>query len=520
MDNTPFGIAVRRGEDLVYELANPVVSRLFPEKAGGLCGTSWFDLFPEVPPERHVGRQVLRDGVTRRWPEGSFPITQPDGTKQDRYFDTSMIPLRGPDGVPDAVLDIFVDTTEQVLARKRIEALAEERRAALERAQRELEERLKAEEGLRRVQAQLLQAQKMEAVGRLAGGIAHDFNNILSVVLSYAELVLETLPADVAWREPIEEIARAGGRGAALTHQLLAFSRQQVFALRALNLNDVVRDIVPMLRRLLGEDMHIELDLAPKPAVVEMDPTQMQQVIVNLAVNARDAMPSGGTLRITTRTDGSGSGRRVVLVVSDDGTGMSAEVQAHIFEPFFTTKAVGKGTGLGLATVCGIIDQSGATIDVTSAPGAGTMFTITFGAMRDASPPVSFVQPMSIGQGRGRILLVEDDDMVRDANRHVLRHVGYDVIVAADGRRALEVAGEMGEVNLLVTDMIMPGMRGHDLADALRKRWPDLRVLFLSGYTDSELVDPRWLDHQTAFLQKPVTLHVLAAHVRRLLQGE
>ncbi|GMV04048.1 MAG: hypothetical protein AMXMBFR53_03290 [Gemmatimonadota bacterium] len=384
----------------------------------------------------------------------------------------------------------------------------------------------------RRLREQFLQAQKMEAVGRLAGGIAHDFNNVLTSILITAEMLLPELEGDKAKQEDVQAIRSAGQRAVGLTKQLLAFSRKQVLNPRPVNLNELVEGMAPMLGSLLGEDIVLDFRLEPGLGLVEMDPTQMEQVVLNLAVNARDAMPGGGHLLLETKNvdlnggyararAGVEPGPYVLLEVTDDGTGMEPSVQQHIFEPFFTTKGQGKGTGLGLATVHGIVHQSGGHIWVYSEPGQGTTFKIYMprsegGAEVKAKPKAKRRR----ARGTETILLVEDDDAVRTAAERVLNRGGYTVITASRGAEALAtMEGLRGRVDLLVTDVVMPDMSGPDLAAELRRLYPGLRVLFVSGYTDEVIARRGAIGPGEHFLEKPFVVDRLLARVREVLDA-
>lgn len=380
--------------------------------------------------------------------------------------------------------------------------------------------------GQKRLEEQYRQAQKMEAVGQLAGGVAHDFNNLLTIINGYAEILLTTLSAGEPARELIGEVRKAGERAAALTRQLLAFSRKQVLAPVVLNLNTAVIDTEKMLRRVIGEDVDLATNLQPSLGNVRADPGQVEQVLLNLAVNARDAMPQGGKLTIETRNTDLGRsylevppGPYVLLAVSDTGVGMTEEVKAHIFEPFFTTKGVGKGTGLGLATVYGIVKQSGGHVAVYSEPGVGTTFKIYFPRVSEAvKTGRSFHGAEPVPGGSETVLVVEDEEAVRNLTRHVLHECGYRVLAAGNGREALAVAREHGgAIDLLVTDVIMPELGGRRLAEQLGPLHPDMKVLFLSGYTDDAVFRHGVLLEQTNFLQKPFSPAVLARKVREVL---
>ena len=385
----------------------------------------------------------------------------------------------------------------------------------------------------RDLEAQLLQAQKMEAVGQLAGGVAHDFNNLLTVISSYSEMLLDDLDADAPGRGDLEEIKHAAARAAALTRQLLAFSRKQVLQPRVLDLNtEVLAGLEKMLRRLIGEDIELVTTLASDLALVHADPGQLEQVVVNLAVNARDAMPNGGRLTIETanaelgaddagRHIGVQPGHYVMLAVSDTGTGMSGETLGRMFEPFFTTKEQGKGTGLGLATVHGIVKQSAGDIWVYSEPGQGTTFKIYLPRVEEPSAMPAAVAPSQLEHGgQETILLVEDDDALRVLARKILVSRGYTVLDARNGEDALAVIERVAQrIDLVATDAVMPGMSGRALAERVGTLRPTTRVLLMSGYTDDDMIRRGILDPRIAFLQKPFTPGALARKVREVLDG-
>ncbi len=412
-------------------------------------------------------------------------------------------------------------------ARDELERQVQERTAELARAneawQLEIAERKRLEE-------QLLQAQKMETIGRLAGGIAHDFNNLLTAIIGYSSILLRHCSQDHPLRAEIEEIEKAGQRAAALTSQLLSFSRKQVLQPRVVDLNSVVTNLERMLRRLIGEDVELVTVLKPELGRVRVDPGQIEQVIMNLAVNARDAMPAGGKLTIETDNVELDEhyarehvsvrpGPYVMLAVSDTGCGMDKETQAHIFEPFFTTKERGKGTGLGLATVYGIVKQSGGNIWVYSEPGQGTTFKLYFPCVAGQAEMLT-QKTESVSQLRGTetILLVEDDQQVQSLAARVLREQGYKVLETSNGKEALHLAAHyLAEIHLVLTDVVMPGMSGRVLVDHLKSLRPELRVLYLSGYTDDTIVHHRVLDPGASFLQKPFTPQGLARKVREVL---
>jgi len=380
------------------------------------------------------------------------------------------------------------------------------------------------------LEAQLRQAQKMEAVGQLAGGVAHDFNNLLSVIFGHRELLEMSLPPDEQSRESVAEIGRAAERAAVLTRQLLAFSRQQVLDPQVLELNTLVIAAEKMLRRIIGEDIALTTRLQSNLSPVRADPGQLDQVLLNLAINARDAMPQGGRLSFETCNIELPSaylethrairpGLYVLLAVTDTGCGMGPEVQAHIFEPFFTTKALGHGTGLGLSVVQGIVEQSGGHMEVNSLPGLGTTFKVYLPAVEEPLTTTSQNAPTKRSKGSGeKILLVEDEESVRDVTSHLLERLGYRVLEASSGEEALRLAEASREkIELLITDLVMPGINGRQLADSLRIRDPRLKVLFQSGYTADAVVHHGIVDAERTFLQKPFKLEALDKKVREIL---
>ena len=383
----------------------------------------------------------------------------------------------------------------------------------------------------KQLEEQLRQTQKMEAIGRLAGGVAHDFNNILTVIIGNCDFMLNEVNHNDTLYKDIRQIERAGKRAASLTRQLLAFSRQQVLQMRILNLNTVVADMDKMLRRLIGEDIELSTVLEPDLGNIRADSGQIEQILLNLVVNARDAMPQGGKLTVETanveldeayarRHVDIVPGAYILLTVIDTGTGMDMDTQSHIFEPFFTTKEMGKGTGLGLSTIFGIVKQSDGHIYVYSEPGHGTMFKLYFPRINqdtvlDSRTPVT-AEP---SRGLETVLLVEDEELVRGLAHRALIQGGYHVLQAGHGLEALQVCERYpGPIHILITDVVMPGgMSGHELARKLLLTFPDIKVLYMSGYTDDAIVHHGVLEPSTAFLQKPFTPNTLIRRVREVL---
>ncbi len=407
-----------------------------------------------------------------------------------------------------------------------LEMRVADRTASLEQALQDLRKEMMRRQELER---ELIQAQKMEAVGRLAGGIAHDFNNLLTVILGYDEILRDHVKDDPIALEYACEISQASERAAGLTNQLLAFSRRHVSAPRITDLNALVHNIDKMLKRVIGEDLELETRLAPALAPVKVDPSHIDQVILNLAVNARDAMPEGGKLTIETANVeiteeyasghiGLAPGHWVMLAVSDSGVGMDAATRERIFEPFFTTKEKGKGTGLGLSIVYGIVKQSGGEVLVYSEPGHGTVFKIYLPAAPAAEPAPAVTPHVPLTPGGATVLLVEDEDQVRALTRLMLERRGYHVLVAATPEEAVRIAGQAGDqIDLLLTDVVMPLRYGTDLAVEVQALLPRIRVLFMSGYTDNSVVRQGLLSAGTAFIQKPFTAPDLDRKVREVL---
>ncbi len=384
------------------------------------------------------------------------------------------------------------------------------------------------------LEAQLLQAQKMEAVGRLAGGVAHDFNNLLTVINGYSEMALTHITVNDSLGKYLRDIRKAGERAVSLTRQLLIFSRRQVLDLRVVDLNEVIWDVSKLLRRLIGEDIELAIDLAQDPYLVKADPAQIEQVIMNLVVNARDAMPAGGKLTISTKNMeldevfvekniGSKLGLFVMLSVSDTGCGMDEEVKSHLFEPFFTTKGIGRGTGLGLSTVYGIVTQSGGYIRTASEIGQGSTFEIYLPRAEKSSEELinDSKAPAPVKKADGKpetILLVEDDEMVRSFSCEILRQNGYKILEAANGGEAMLICEQhRAPIHLLISDVVMPRMNGRHLADRLISMRPEMKALLVSGFTDVVTDHQETLDAGIVFLQKPFTPSELTKKIRETL---
>ena len=393
--------------------------------------------------------------------------------------------------------------------------------------------RARQRRSLKQLEEQLLQAQKMEAVGQLAGGVAHDFNNILTAIVGYTDLLAAELAPDARQHEDLEEIRKAARRAAALTRQLLSFSRKQVLEPRIVDVNGVVMNLDKMLRSLISENIEFTMQLAEDLDAARVDPNQLEQVIMNLAINARDAMPDGGRLTIETANAELDAdyaakhvsvipGDYVMLAVTDTGCGMSAETKARIFEPFFTTKPAGRGTGLGLSTVYGIVKQSGGNIWLYSELAKGTTFKVYLPAIDSLPEDIGKVAPAEpTARGAGTVLVVEDDEQLRRLTHRALANAGYVVLEADRGRTALEVARRhAGTIDLLLTDIVMPDTNGRKLAETLRAARPGMRVLYMSGYPDRAIVSHGMLAPTDAYLSKPFTTEAIARKVREVLGGK
>ena len=488
-----------------------------------------------------IERVVSRESFTSRLTEGQFDLILSDYALPGFDGLTALriareiapqipfISVSGQLGEEAAVESVRAGATDYVL-KQRLSRLG----PAVGRALIEARERLKrqqAEEALRQSEAQLRQAQKMEPLGRLAGGVAHDFNNLITVILGYASMLAARPNREPEVGRGLGEITRAAERAATLTRRLLAFSRQQVLEPKVFDLNQLITGMDMMLRRLIGAD----IDLVTSPAAglgqIKADPGQIEQVLMNLVVNARDAMPLGGKLTIETADvelgkadlragDALVPGRYVMLAVSDTGCGMSAELQSRIFEPFFTTKDAATGTGLGLSMVLGIVKQSGGQIEPYSELGHGTTFKILLPRVDESAAPAQDLSPLGSCDGTETVLLVEDDELVRPVLGASLNIHGYHVLMAVDGSEALSIARRTNQpIDVLVTDIVMPLMSGPELGQHMRTIRPDLPVLFISGYTDQALIHQGLRRAGTFFLQKPFNPETLARKVRQVLDS-
>jgi PAS domain S-box-containing protein len=484
-----------------FTLVNQALADAFGTSVEELLGKTDADLTSNQAELEHFRSDDLE--IIHSLQEKFIPEeTITDASGRQRWLETVKRPILSQDGSASQILVIATDIT----ARKH------------------------AEEALLYSEDQLRQALKMEAVGKLAGGIAHDFNNLLTAITGHSELCLRKMTAENPLYHRIEQIKKAGDRAGALTRQLLAFSRKQILQPEVLDLNHIVVEMNKMLQRLIGEDVDLLLGLEADLGKVKADPNQVEQVLLNLAVNARDAMPTGGKLTIETSNVYLGDdfvgghlsvspGQYVLLAVSDTGCGMDAETQGRIFEPFFTTKEVGKGTGLGLATVYGIVKQSGGSIWVYSELGRGTTFKVYLPAVEGPVTKVAIDVPeQELIEGIETVLLVEDEEVVRDMVSEMLRESGYKVLEANNGREALTLGQKYdGEIHLMLTDVVMPEMSGRELAEQLTPLRREMKVLYMSGYTDDAIVHHGVLDEGTAFIGKPFSPHSLARKVREIL---
>jgi PAS domain S-box-containing protein len=462
-----------------------------------LVGSDFSDYFTEPDKAREGYKQVFSQGTVKDYP---LTIRHASGRTTDVLYNASIYKNEA-----GAVQGVFA-------------------------AARDITERKRAEQEMRTLEDQLRQSQKMEAIGQLAGGIAHDFNNLLTVIKGYSQLALMELKEGDPLKPNIEEVQKAAERAAGLTRQLLAFSRRQILETRVLDLNTILYDLDKMLHRIIGEDIELVTKLADDLGTIKVDPGQIEQVVMNLAVNARDAMPSGGKLTIETANVDLDEnytrnhvavtpGRYVMLSVSDTGVGMTPEVRGRVFEPFFTTKEKGKGTGLGLSTVYGIVKQSGGNIWVYSEPGKGTAFKIYLPRVDEPLEEAGEVVVQKEIAGRGEtILVVEDEEKVRQLTVQILTKNGYTVLDASQGDEASHICKQhKGPIHLMVMDVVMPGMNGRELAKSLASLHPEMKVLYMSGYTDNAIVHHGILEKGLSFLQKPFTLEGLVRKVREVL---
>jgi len=479
-----------------FVLVNQATAHVYGTTVDALVGKTDGDFNRNTEEVAHFlrdDRDVMSSGQPKIIAEE--PVTNPAG--ETRWFQTIKVPLRSPAEGTATLLGVATEITE----RKRLEE-------------------------------QLLQSQKMEAVGQLAGGVAHDFNNILTAIVGYTDLLAAELGSNVRQLEDLDEIRKAARRAAALTRQLLAFSRKQVLEPRIIDVNAVVLNLDKMLRSLISENIELKTDLADNLGAARADPNQIEQVIMNLAINARDAMPDGGTVTIETGNvtlDDAYAGQHVsvipgeyvMLAVSDTGCGMDAKTQSRIFEPFFTTKPAGRGTGLGLSTVYGIVKQTGGNIWLYSEPGKGTTFKVYLPAIAALPEDIGKVAPAEAPRrGAGTVLVVEDDEQLRRLTHRALDAQGYTVLVADRGGTALDIARRhKGEIDLLLTDVIMPDTNGRKLAETIRAARPGMRVLYMSGYPDGAIASHGMLEPGVAYLAKPFTTEAITRRVREVLEA-
>lgn len=479
-----------------FTLANKAAAEVHGTTAENLIGKTDADFGLNAEDVERF-RQSDHEVITTKQPKFIAEEKVTTKTGEERWYQTTKAPLILSEDSTPLVLGVAVDITER-----------------------------------RKLEQQLLQSQKMDAIGRLAGGVAHDFNNLLTVIIGYSELLLYQLQPNDPIRSSIQDIHKAAERAASLTSQLLAFGRKQIFQTKIIDLNSLIVNLEKMLGRLLGEDVEIKVSQSLDLKKIVADPSKIEQVIINLALNAREAMPEGGKLIITmanveldeqyTREHiDVKPGQYVILAISDTGYGMDEKTLEHIFEPFFTTKETGKGTGLGLATVYGIVKQSGGHIWVYSEPNHGTMFKIYFPQAVEANGvQVKTDELDQSPRGTETVLLAEDEDLVMNLATRVLREKGYSVIKASNGEEALQIAHTYkGKIDLLLTDVVMPRISGRALANKIGLVRPDIKILFISGYTGDAIAHRGILEPGTAFLEKPFTPASLALKVREVLDS-
>jgi two-component system cell cycle sensor histidine kinase/response regulator CckA len=477
---------VNRQSEIEY--ANAVSAERFGVRTGEAVGRRLDEVFPATA-AAEIWRELCQVFETGRRHSFESRFDTPRG---ELWLETWLVPMPDTGGGCNAVMGVARDISDRAL-----------------------------------LQQQFVQAQKMEAIGRLAGGVAHDFNNLLTAILGYSELLLDRVRGDQSLASDVEEVKKAGESAARLTKQLLAFSRQQVVEPQVVDLNAIVAELQKLLARVIGEDVQLDVVTYPGLLRVRVDPGQIEQLILNLAVNARDAMPQGGALRIATasatidedfarRHAGAVPGQFVAISVADNGCGMSADVLAHIFEPFFTTKPVGKGTGLGLATVFGVVRQSGGFLTVDSTLGVGTTFT-AYLPVSSESPAGAEKGPITDGTGTETILLVEDEAGVRRLMQRTLERRGYNVLVATSPADAMRLAETAGDIDLLLSDVVMPDVSGPELAQRMLRLRPSMRVLYVSGFPNRVGAGNGGLSRHAALLPKPFAPHALALKVRECL---
>jgi len=532
IENIPHMIFVKDAERLAFSRFNRAGEELLGMPRSALLGKTDHDFWPPEQVEHFIrkDRETLASGKLLEINEE--PIQTARGL---RWLRTKKIPLRDSAGVPRFLLGISEDITEQKLiseelqrTRDELEQRVVERTAQLSRLNAELSQEIAdrklAEEALRKSEQQLRQAQKLEAAGLLAGGVAHDFNNLLTVIAGYAEALLNDVGTASSMKDDLTQISRAAEQATTLTRQLLTFSRRHESKPEVLDLNAIIAELEKMLRRLVGEHIVLALRLSPKPALIKTDPGQIEQVILNLVVNARDAIESGGQISIeSSHVEVSEAARErrscVMLTVRDTGQGMDEATRARIFEPFFTTKERGRGTGLGLATVYGIVEQSGGSITVHSEPGVGSTFKVYLPATPGeiSEPPAIPAEATLPMKAPIRVLLVEDEEMVRSVARRVLEQHHMQVVEAENATVALSIFHEHpADFDVVVSDVVMPGMNGPALIELLLLLRPDLKVLYMSGYANDALVNHDVVERGFVFLQKPFAPPELVRKVREL----